>query len=99
MVDVVVCYDQPGSVKNATSERLKNILRLAGFFPWLSGPLDHETPRTRIFARYLVSTVGPGVHFDSRPETQQSRAQWKWCVPTSIMVHQTPKTRTSPFPM
>ncbi|KAI9550075.1 hypothetical protein GHT06_001537 [Daphnia sinensis] len=68
MVDVVVCYDQPGSMENAYQRKIEKYSSLGRILPWLSGLLDHGTPGTRISARYLVSTVGPGVHFDSRPD-------------------------------
>ncbi|KZS10531.1 Uncharacterized protein APZ42_024982 [Daphnia magna] len=49
------------------------------------------------FRPFLESTEDPGVPSDSRPDWQRSRDQWIWCVPISIMVHQTPKLRITPL--
>ncbi|KAK4013369.1 hypothetical protein OUZ56_025723 [Daphnia magna] len=97
MVDVVVCYDQPGSMENAYLRKYDKYSSHGGFSPGYRVPLDHGTPGMKKFARYLESMDDPGVPFDSRPDWQQSRDQWKWCVPISIMVQQTPKLRKTPF--
>ncbi|KZS03144.1 Uncharacterized protein APZ42_034212 [Daphnia magna] len=68
MVDVLVCYDQPGSMENPTTGNMINILRMGGFSPWLSGLLDHGTPETTKSLRFLESTEDPGVPSDSRPD-------------------------------
>lgn len=97
MVDVGVCYDQPGSMENAYQQKTINILRMGGFSPLLSGLLDHGTPGTTKSVPFLESMEDPGVPSDSRPDWQRSRDQWIWCVPIFIMVHRTPKLRISPL--
>ncbi|KAK4007827.1 hypothetical protein OUZ56_012979 [Daphnia magna] len=76
MVDVVFCYDQPGSMDNAYQRKYDKYSSHGRILPLVVGSLDHGTPGTTKSVLFLESTEDPGVPSDSRPDWQRSRDQW-----------------------